>query len=422
MSGGKKGKGPNDSLSIIASLILVIIAASLFTTTLTAISPRVTYSRLKAAAGSTPSPPPLPTARVEKSFALKLISEIKKLLNSQAMNESIKDEASALISVAEERLRAGDTGGAMSNSLKALADVAAGIAAREYSRSGVNSILRKYEPKYASLTKELQSLNASVFAEISEPHSIGYIANSLAYAQYFVDYAWRILSAGNESLNTLSAGNGTVTDAMIVARAYALASNLCDLAKEYMASKDVDSHKVIARDAARILLGKAEDAIRNVRDEVQPYTIGARLLDYASSLVMSASNAIARGRYAVACYYAIMAEAYAAATEELSSSLYVSNYFNITISADAVLMKRAEAVHAYVTALASNSTVVNIVLASVWSDIASGDRDLMNCVNAFCLHKKETPLSSYDLVPSYIYYARGAALAEAAFTLLKRNE
>ncbi len=413
-----EGRGKVDYPSIIASLMLVVIAASLFTTTITAISPKITYSRLKLAAEATPAPPPLPTAKVEKSFALKVISEVRKLLNSRKLNETVKDEANALVSMAEERLRIGDTGGAMSNSLKALAEVTASIAATDYGVLGVNKTLEEYVPKYASLAEELRSLNTSVIAEMSKPHSIGYIADSLAYAQYFVDYAWRILSAGNESLNALSAGNGTVADVMIVARAYVLANELCDLAKEYLLSKDVGNHKVIAKEAAQILLGRAEDAIRNVRDEVQPYTIGARLLDYASSLAMSASNAIARGRYAVACYYALMAEAYAIATEELSNSLYVSDYFNITVSADAVLMKRADAVHAYSAALASNSTVVNIILSSVWSDIASGDRDLMNCVNAFCLRKKETPLSSYDLVPSYIYYARGAALARAASTLL----
>lgn len=419
---GKKGKGSRiDYPSIIASLILMVVAASLFATTLTTISSKITYSRLKLAAEATPRPPSLPTASVEKSFASKIISEVKGLLSSQALNETVKDEASALISIAEERLRTGDTGGAVSNSLKALAEVVASIAARDYSTLGINGTLREYVPKYASLAEELRSLNASVIAEMGKPHSIGYIADSLAYAQYFVDYAWRILSAGNESLNTLSAGNGTVADVMIVARAYVLASKLCELAKEYLASQDTGSHRVTAEKAAQILLGRAEDAIRRVKDEVQPFTIGARLLDYASSLAMSASDAIARERYAVACYYALMAEAYALATEELSNSLYVSDYFNITISADAVLMKRADAVHAYFTALASNSTLVNIVLSSVWSDIASGDKDLMNCVNAFCLRKKETPLSSYDLVPPYIYYARGAALAKAASTLLSEG-
>ncbi len=418
MEGSRKGV---DYPSIVASLILVVIAASLFATTLTAISSRITYSRLKLAAEATPRPPPLPTASVEKSFAFRIISEVKSLLNSQALNKTVKDEASAFISIAEERLRAGDTGGAISNSLKALAEVTASIAARDYSTLGINGTLKEYLPKYASLAKELRSLNTSVIAEMGKPHSIGYIADSLAYAQYFVDYAWRILRAGNESLNTLSAGNGTVADVMIVARAYVLASKLYDLAKEYLASEDTGNPKVTAEKAAQILLGRAEDAIRRVRDEVQPYTIGARLLDYASSLAMSASNAIARGRYAVACYYALMAEAYAIATEELSNSLYVSDYFNITISADAVLMKRADAVHAYSAALASNSTLANIILSSVWSDIASGDKDLMNCVNAFCLRKKETPLSSYDLVPSYIYYARGAALARAASTLLNKG-
>ena len=421
MSREKEGKGRVDYPSVIASLILVVIAASLFATTLTALSPRLTYSRLKLAAETTPSPPPLPTAVVEKSFASKIISEVRGLLNSQALNETVKDEASALIAIAEERLKEGDTGGAMSNSLKALAEVTAGIAASRYSKLGVNGTLEEYLPKYASLAKELRALNASVIAEMGKPHSIGYIADSLAYAQYFVDYAWRILNAGNESLNTLSTGNGTVADVMIVARAYVLASKLCDLAKEYLASEDTGNPKVTAEKAAQILLGRAEDAIRRVKDEVQPYTIGARLLDYASSLAMSASNAIARGRYAVACYYALMAEAYAVATKELSNSLYVSDYFNITISADAVLMKRADAVRAYSTALASNSTVVNVILSSVWSDIASGDKDLMNCVNAFCLRKKETPLSSYDLVPSYIYYARGAALAKAASTILNEG-
>ncbi len=421
MSGKEGSKKGIDYPSIIASLILVVIAASLFATTLATVSPRITYSRLKLAAEATPRPPPLPTASVEKSFASRIISEVKDLLSSQALNETVKDEANALISIAEERLRTGDTGGAMSNSLKALAEITASIAARDYSTLGINGTLKEYMPKYASLAEELRSLNASVIAEMGKPHSIGYIADSLAYAQYFVDYAWRILRAGNESLNTLSAGNGTVADVMIVARAYVLASKLYDLAKEYLASEDAGNPKVTAEKAAQILLGKAEDAIRHVRDEVQPYTIGARLLDYASSLVMSASNAIARGRYAVACYYALMAEAYAIATEELSNSLYVSDYFNITISADAVLMKRADALHAYSAALASNSTLINIILSSVWSDIASGDKDLMNCVNAFCLRKKETPLSSYDLVPSYIYYARGAALARAASTLLNKR-
>jgi len=418
MGGKEGGRDGIDYPSIIASLILVVIAASLFTTTLAAVFPRITYSRLKLAAEDTPRPPPLPTASVERSFASRVISEVKNLLSSQALNEAVKDEVSALISIAEERLRAGDTGGAISNSLKALAEVTASIAAKDYSALGINGTLREYVPKYASLAEELRSLNASVIAEMGKPHSIGYIVDSLAYAQYFVDYAWRILNAGNESLNTLSAGNGTVADVMIVARAYVLASKLCDLAREYLASKDTGGSRITAERAAQILLGRAEDAIRRVKDEVQPYTVGERLLDYASSLVISASNAVARGRYAVACYYALMAEAYALAAGELSNSLYVSDYFNITISADAALMKRAEAVRAYTAALASNSTLVNIVLSSVWSDIASGDKDLMNCVNAFCLRKKETPLSSYDLVPPYIYYARGAALAKAASTLL----
>lgn len=414
----KEGRGKADYPSIIASLILVVIAASLFTTTLTAVAPRSIYSRLKLAAEATPNPPSLPTVMVEKDFASKIISEVRSLLNSQALNETVKDEASALITIAEERLKEGDTGGAMSNSLKALAEVTASIAANSYSKLGVNSTLEEYVPKYALLAKELHTLNASVTAEMRKPHSIGYVADSLAYAQYFVDYAWRILSAGNKSLNTLSADNGTVADVMTVARAYVLASKLCDLAKEYLASEDIGNSKVTAERAAQILLGRAEDAIRRVKDEVQPYTIGARLLDYASSLTLSASNAMARGRYAVASYYALLAEAYAIATEELSNSLYVSDYFNITISADAVLMKRADAVRAYSAALANNSTIVNVILSLVWSDIASGDKDLMNCVNAFCLRKKETPLSSYDLVPSYIYYARGAALAKAASAIL----
>ncbi len=420
--GERKGNGNGiDYPSIIASLILVVVAASLFAITLAALSPRITYSRLKLAAEDTPRPPPLPTANVERSFASRIISEVKGLLRSRALNETVKDEASALISIAEERLRTGDTGGAISNSLKALAEVTASIAAKDYRALGINGTLREYVPKYASLAEELRSLNASIIAEMGKPHSIGYIADSLAYAQYFVDYAWRILNAGNESLNTLSAGNGTVADVMIVARAYVLASKLCDLARKYLTSKDTGGPGITAEKAAQILLGRAEDAIRRVKDEVQPYTVGERLLDYASSLVISASNAMARGRYAVACYYALMAEAYALASEELSNSLYVSDYFNVTISADAVLMKRAEAVRAYSTALSSNSTLVNIILSSVWSDIASGDKDLMNCVNAFCLRKKETPLSSYDLVPPYIYYARGAALAKATSTLLSEG-
>ena len=421
MDGEEGSRDGIDYPSIIASLMLVVVAASLFATTLAAVSPRITYSRLKLAAEDTPRPPPLPTASVERLFASKIISEVKGLLRSHALNETVKDEASALISIAEERLRAGDTGGAISNSLKALAEVTASIAAREYSAVGINGTLREYVPKYASLAEELRSLNASIIAEMGKPHSIGYIADSLAYAQYFVDYAWRILNAGNESLNALSADNGSVADVMIIARAYVLASKLCDLAKEYLASKDTGGSRITAERAAQILLGRAEDAIRRVKDEVQPYTVGERLLDYASSLVISASNAMARGRYAVACYYALMAEAYALAAGELSNSLYVSDYFNITISADAVLVKRADAVRAYTAALASNSTLVDIVLSSVWSDIASGDKDLMNCVNAFCLRKKGAPLSSYDLIPPYIYYARGAALAKAASTLLSEG-
>jgi len=407
--------------SVIASLALLIIAISIVQATLSTMSESLAYSRLQRSVNVKPEPPNLPILKAERQIALQAISDAERVLKSPLINSSVRSEVRSLIAMARSYLNQSNAGQALGAALKALAEAYAQLYAAKASSQGLKAVTNELKGMYASLINELKSFNATVFKAASEKHSLSYIVSNLAYAQYFTDYAWRILRAGNYSLALLLKGNGSKIEVMIATRGYVLADRLLRLAKTCLSMPDPwHEPRLTAKEAAKYLISIASKTIEKTYNFVQPFTVGTRLLSMASELITSANDAVHSGRYAVASYYALMAYAYARAAGKLSNSLYESDYFNITISSGAVAAKRAESLNAYINAFKnSTSPIAGMLLLNSWSDIVSGDSNVVNCINAFCLHIGKVPLSSYNLVPAYIFYLRGEAMASVAANLSK---
>ncbi len=407
--------------SVIASLALLIIAISIVQATLSTMSESLAYSRLQHSLNQRPEPPNLPILKAERLIAIQAINDADRVLQSSMINDSVRTEVNNLVAVAHNYLNQGNVGQALGAALKALAEAYAQLYAAKASSQGLNVVTKDLSRMYSSLVNKLTAFNKTVFRECSRRHSLSYIVSNLAYAQYFTDYAWRILKAGNYSLALLVKGNGSRTDVMIATRGYVLADRLLRLAKICLSMNDPwREPRLTAEEAAKYLISIASKTIDKTYNFVQPFTVGNRLLTIASELITSANDAVRSGRYAVASYYALMAYAYARAAGKLSNSLYESDYFNITISSGAVVAKRVESLNAYINAYrSSGAPIVGMLLLNSWSDIVSGDNNVVNCINAYCLHIGKVPLSSYDLVPAYIFYLRGEAIASVAANLSK---